>query len=136
MSVVTTLVAPAVMSFRETCTLGLAAPPPPAPTTYARPPPPRLFPGPKGDPPAACAFARTGRRLRETNSVHAANKPSISLQPFRRGFGDNLFQRIPGFVPAFVNGMLPSTIHISVPKFAISILFSPKTIRPPLSHQS
>src|ERR1700731_5138520 len=123
MSVVTPLVAPAVMSFRETCTLGIAAPA-------------SFVTVPESDPPAACAFARTGRRLRETNSVHAANKPSISLQPFRRGFGDNLFQRLPGFVPAFVNGMLPSTIHISVPKFAISILFSPKTIRPPLSHQS
>src|ERR1700730_13954700 len=123
MSVVTTLVAPAALSFSETCTLGIAAPD-------------SFVTVPERDPPAACAFARTGKRLRETHSVHAANGTSISLQPFRRGFGDNLFQRLPGFVPALVNGILPSTVHISVPKFAMSIYFLLKLYAPSLSHQS
>src|ERR1700730_11915341 len=88
------------MSFRETCTCGIAAPD-------------SFVTVPESDPPATCAFARTGTRFRETHSVNAANKTSISLQPFRRGFGGNLFQRVPGFVPAFVNGISPSTVHIS-----------------------
>src|ERR1700736_2535168 len=90
MSVVTTLVAPAVMSFRETCTLGIAAPD-------------SFVTVPESDPPATCAFARTGTRLRETHSVHAANgTSSISLEPIRRGFDGNLFQRARSLGRTFV----------------------------------
>src|SRR5580700_8475947 len=69
------------MSFRETCTLGIAAPD-------------SFVTVPESDPPATCAFARTETKLRETHSTRAANGTSISLQFFLRFFGRISFRQI------------------------------------------